>query len=222
VQAISEYTVDDYKFRVPLLIVPSPRVLTDKCWQILLEEVNHGATVAITGAIDRNDHWLPVSRVWRRPESRQVSETEAITIKAHDYLVRYDGEKMQRIEKAVVENRARPLVFLYENGGKIVWSPLPLELSDSMPALVAFYKLALEHASVTPKFTASPQTPGVLVVPTFFRDVVLYTFVSEIDRDTSMLVTHKQTRTRFGVTVRAQRTAMVLLERTTGRIIGRM
>ena len=221
VQAISEYTVDDYKFRVPLLIVPSPRVLTDQCWQILLEEVNHGATVAITGAIDRNDHWLPVSRVWR-PESRQVSETEAITIKAHDYLVRYDGEKMQRIEKAVVENRARPLVFLYENGGKIVWSPLPLELGDSMPALVAFYKLALEHASVTPKFTASPQTPGVLVVPTFFRDVVLYTFVSEIDRDTSMLVTHKQTRTRFGVTVRAQRTAMVLLERTTGRIIGRM
>ncbi len=97
--------------------------------------------------------------------------------------------------------------------GKIVWSPLPLELSDSMPALVAFYRFALAQARVAPIFTASPRTPGVLILPSVFRDVVLYTFVSEIDRDTQMQVTHLQSRTRFPVSVPAERTAMVLLER---------
>jgi hypothetical protein len=222
VQAISEYTVDDYRTSASMFIIPSPRVLTDECWEMLLEEVKNGATVAITGAIDRNDHWIPVSRLSSKAESRSVSETEAITIGAREYLVRYDGEKMQRIEKAVLENPVRPLVFNYENGGKIVWSTLPLELGDSMPALVAFYKFALAQARVTPSFTVSPQTPGVLVVPTLFREVVLYTFISEIDRDTSLLVTHNLSRTSFAVTVPAQRTAMILLERKTGRITGRM
>ena len=137
-------------------------------------------------------------------------------------LVRYEGEKMQRIEKAVVEKPVRPLVYEYENGGKIVWSTLPLELGDSMPALVAFYRFALAEAGVKPIFTASPQTPGVLIMPTVCGDFVLYTFVSEIDRDTQMQLTHLQSRTRFPISIPAQRTAMVLLERHTGRIIGRM
>ena len=136
--------------------------------------------------------------------------------------MRYDGEKMQRIEKAVVEQQMRPLVYEYENGGKIVWSPLPLELGDSTAALVAFYQFALAEANFTPIFTASPQTPGVLILPTVCGDFVLYTFVSEIDRDTRLQVTHNPSRTRFPVTILAQRTAMVLLERHTGRIIGRL
>jgi hypothetical protein len=62
----------------------------------------------------------------------------------------------------------------------------------------------------------------VLVLPSLFRDVVLYTFISEIDRDTQMQVTHLESRTPFPVHVPAQRTAMVLLERKTGKIIGRL
>ena len=59
-------------------------------------------------------------------------------------------------------------------------------------------------------------------MPTVCGDFVLYTFISEIDRDTRMLVTHNVSRTRFPVTVPAQRTAIVLLERLTGKIIGRL
>jgi hypothetical protein len=221
-QAISEYRVEEDLSSPELIIVPSPRVLTEKCWNKLAEEAQRGATVAISGPIDLNDHWLPSPKLNPRAESRTVAETEAIRIGAREYLVRYDGEKMQRIEKAVVEKPVRPLVYNYENRGKIVWSTLPLELSDSMPALVAFYRFSLAEARVTPLFTASPRTPGVLIMPTVCGDFVLYTFVSEIDRDTQMMVTHLQSRTRFPVSVPAQRTAMVLLDRHTGRIIGRL
>jgi hypothetical protein len=37
-----------------------------------------------------------------------------------------------------------------------------------------------------------------------------------------MEVTHLESRTRFPVSVPAQRTALVLLERKTGKIIGRL
>ena len=100
-----------------------------------------------------------------------------------------------------------------------MWSPLPLELGDSMPALAEFYRTALTQARISPLFTAVPQTPAVLILPSVFRDVVLYTFVSEISRDTRMQVTHVESRTRFNVTVPAQRTAMVLIDRKTGKVL---
>ena len=93
-----------------------------------------------------------------------------------------------------------------------MWCPLPLELSDSMSALAAFYRFALAQARVAPVFNASPRTSAVLVLPSVFRDVVLYTFVSEIHRDTQMQVMHTESRTRFSVIVRAGGTAMVLLD----------
>ena len=132
---------------------------------------------------------------------------------------------MQRLEKAVDQSSpgqpVHPNNMPYDTG-QLVWSPLPLELGDSMDALVAFYNLALSTAGISPVFTATPRTPAVLILPSLFRDVVLYTFVSETDRDTQLQVTHLESRTSFPVSVPAQRTAMVLLERKTGKIIGRM
>jgi hypothetical protein len=215
VQAVSEYTLGEYSGRAKLIVVPSPRVLTEKCWKALLAEAERGATVAISGAIDSDDHWLPVERTklfGASAETVPITQSEAITIGAQEYLVRYDGEKMQRIEKAVLRGPVKPIIHAV-GSGRIVWSPLPLELGDSMTALAAFYKLALAQARIAPIFTATPRTPAVLVLPSVFRDVVLYTFVSETDRDTKMTVTHLETKKRFDVLVRAGRTAMVLVER---------
>ena len=219
VQAVSEYTIGDYAGQARLIVVPSPRVLTKKCWDALEWEANKGATVAITGPINRDEHWLPASRLdGINAQAEPVAETELIAIDRR-YLVRFDGEKMQRLEKAVMEGPARPRVLGLRGSGRFLWCHLPLELGDSMEALSAFYNLALQMAGVTPIFTATPHTPAVLVLPSLFRDVVLYTFVSETDRDTQLQVTHLESRTRFNVSVQAGRTAMVLLERKTGKVL---
>ncbi len=216
-QAVSEYMFPDYSGQAKLFVVPSPRVLTNKCWRALLEEAERGATVAISGAIDNQDYWLPVERTklfGAATETVPVNQSQAITIGVQEYAVKYDGEKLQRIEKAVVRGSQQARVLIHAHGaGRIVWSPLPLELGDSMSALVAFYKLALRQARVAPVFTATPQTPAVLILPSVFRDVVLYTFVSETDRDTQMTVTHLETKKRFNVLVPAGRTAMVVVHR---------
>jgi hypothetical protein len=222
-QAVSEYTIGDYKGEAKLIIVPAPRALTQKCWDALVERVKRGAVVAVSGVIDADEHWLPVERsgLFGTTDLKPVSQTESVTINAKDYLLRFEGEKIQRIEKSVFKNLKQEALWKNHGSGKLVWSPLPLELGDSMEALVAFYRLALAQARVAPIFSATPHSPSVLVLPSVFRDVVLYTFVSEIDRDTTMQVTDLQTRKPFTISVAAGRTAMVLIDRRTGARLDR-
>ena len=189
----------------------------------MLQQSIRGAIIAVSGPLDIDQ--LPASSFSTQPVTNvRVAESETIMIAGREYLVRYEGEKMQRLEKAVDQSLAPPgqLFNLPFGSGRVLWSPLPLELGDSTDALVAFYNLALPTAGVAPIFTATPRTPAVLILPSLFRDVVLYTFVSDTDRDTQMQVTHLESRTPFTVSILAQRTAMVLLERKTGKIIGRM
>lgn len=199
-QAISEYTFAEQKYPAKLIIVPAPRVLTRECWDALQARMDEGTTVAISGFVfDLEGDVLP------------VAQTESVVINGRNYLVRFEGEKIQRIEKVIIRDQTDP------RNQRLIRNPLPLELGDSMEALVAFYRFAMAQAGVTPIFTATPRTPAVLVLPSVFRDVVLYTFVSETNRDTTMQVTDLQTKARFPVTVAGGRTAMVLIDRRTGR-----
>jgi hypothetical protein len=196
-QAISEYTLASHAYPAKLIIVPAPRTLTPQCWDALGKRMQQGATVAVTGIINADEDSLP------------VKQTESFSVGGRDYLVRFEGEKIQRIEKANIKNRL--------GAEKLIRSALPLELGDSMAALVAFYRFAMKQAGVAPIFNATPQTPAVLVLPSVFRDVVLYTFVSETDRDTTMQVTDLGSKSRFQVSVPAGRTAMVMLDRRSGK-----
>lgn len=199
-QAISEYTLADHSYPAKLIVVPAPRVLTEKCWDALKARMDQGTTVAISGLV-----------LNAAGDALPVAQTESVAINGRDYLVRFEGEKIQRIEKTTISNDHRL--------ERLIRNPLPLELGDSMEALVAFYRFAMMQAGVAPIFTATPRTPAVLVLPSVFRDVVLYTFVSETNRDTTMQVTDLQTKARFPVTVPAGRTAMVMIDRHTGRQI---
>jgi hypothetical protein len=67
-----------------------------------------------------------------------------------------------------------------------------------------------------------PNKPSVLVIPTQFRDTVMYTFVSEADEDMKLQLLHRPTNTRVPVSLRAGRTAMLLLDRKSGQVIDSM
>ena len=218
VQAISEYALGEYAGQAKLIVVPSPRVLTQKCWESLVAEAERGATVAISGPFYEDEHWLPVREFAQTYLTVEpVGQSESINIGGQKHTVRYESEKMQRIEK-VVFARDVPLV-VRQGSGSIVWSHLPLELGDSMTPLAEFYRQALTQARVAPVFSAVPNTPAILILPSVFRDVVLYTFVSESNNTTRIAVTHLESRSQFTVLVAARRTAMVLIDRKTGRVL---
>ena len=45
-----------------LAILPSPQALTETAWQALLEYVDDGGNLLITGSVDRDEHWRIVGR----------------------------------------------------------------------------------------------------------------------------------------------------------------
>ena len=224
--AVSEYTISRVKSLPRLIIVPAARVLTESCWQALLSAAQRGATVAITGVIDEDEHWRRVERAKRfgwSATTNPVLDSEVIRIGLREMVLRFEGDKLQRIEKAVVtddRSRVGSRVLVARHGsGHVLWSPLPLELSDSVLPAASFYRLALAQARISPGFAVLPNTPSVLVIPTQFRDAVLYTLVSESREDTRLQLLHRATNSRVPVTVRAGGTAMVLLDKKSGRVI---
>ena len=103
--------------------------------------------------------------------------------------------------------------------GRIIWSPLPLEVGDSIEPVAAFYRSALMQAGISPGFRLVPDTPALLVLPSVFENAVLYTLVSEVDRDIPVTLVHRDSRSRFMLTVPAERTALFLVNRKSGRLI---
>ena len=224
-RAVSEYALAETGSTAKLIIVPAPRVLTEKCWKALVAQAARGATIVISGVLDADEHWLSTESrsagiFGFAADTDTISESESILIATTNHLVRYEGEKIQRLEKAMIKANGPSRVLVKSVGaGRFVWSPLPLEASNSMDPLVAFYRFALAQTHVVPAFAVTPDTPSLLVLPSIFAKHALYTFVSESDREQSLTLLHRATRTRLSVTVPAGRAAFLLLDRATGRLI---
>jgi hypothetical protein len=221
--AISEYRVGRLNRAPKLLIMPSPRTINQNCWDSLLKMVDQGSMLLITGVIDTDDHWLPAQRTAALNLSatiKPVAEEEFITIEGTEHQLSYRGEKMQRIEKAVdTSDRPAGIGVLPHGKGKLIWCPLPVELSDSVEPTAALYRYAAKQAGITPLFSIEPKKSGVLVLPTLYEEASLYTLISEAERDTRVHLTIRETSTQINITVPAQRAAIILVDRKQGEIL---
>jgi hypothetical protein len=207
--------------------VPSPQTLAQSCWDALLAHADKGATVVLTGPFDVDEHYLPVETRLkafnRNAERAPVMPSEFLALGNGELHFRFGGEKMQRLEKAIVGEEKTARVHVAPRGaGKLVWCPLPVEASDTNEPVAEFYRYALAQASVAPLFTATGANPSILIRPTVFAGAVLYTFVSESERDTTLQVTNAAGKTAFTVKLPAQRAVFALLDRLTGRTLAMM
>ena len=222
-RAVSEYRLNLLKEVPQLLILPSPGVLTDGAWSQIVELVENGAALLLTGTIDANEHWLERPRLKQLGidcSTRPVTQEESLIIGRKEYRLSYRGEKLQRIEKSVVKEGETPAISIVRRGkGKIFWSPLPVEISDTPDTTAALYRYALKEAGVASVCEVDQRDSSVLIAPTVFNDAVLYTLVSECDRDVEAKWTHSESRTPLSITVRAQRSALVFVNRKTGNTL---
>ena len=183
----------------------------------------NGSTVVISGPFDADEHHLPAGRFQRlgiEASVGPVTEEEPVDIDDRSLVARYRNLKIQRLEKAVT--KAGPDVVIRNIGkGRIIWSPLPLESADNIEPAVALYQFALRAAKVSSPCSLSTGTPSVAVLPLVFKNAVLYTFVSETDHDVATTLTHRASGTKINVTVPAQRTVLLFVERKTGRVLAR-
>lgn len=225
-RALSEYRIQNGPAPSQLLVLPSPRVLRQDTWESLLAAVSDGAALLCTGVVDSDEYWVPSARMAKlglESAIKPVAQEEHLLIGSSSYRLSYRGEKMQRLEKAVIAGQETASVRTISHGkGKIIWAPIPVELSDDSEPTVALYKYALGEAGVKPVFTVRNDDPSVLVSSTVFAEAAMYTFVSECDRDTELGIVHRETRSEFSVRVPAQRAAVLVLDRKDGHVLGRL
>src|SRR6185369_12306579 len=113
-------------------------------------------------------------------------------------------------------------VVLRHGAGRIVWSPLPVELSDDSEAGLALYRYALAQSGLRPILSVVDDDAAVLIRPTVFAGAVLYTLVSESSRKADLAWVHEETGTRLSASVPAGRAVLLWVDRKTGRVLDRV
>lgn len=222
---VSEYGLDRLHYAPQLIVLPSARILSDAAWQRLVEFAEEGATLLVTGPIDFDEHWLSAPRLVRFDITtgiRPVAQEENLELDGEVLRLSYRGEKIQRVEKAVANGGTTARVMTTQVGrGRLIWSPLPVELAQQLEPTAALYRYALAQAGVAPRFATRRLDPGVLIYPAVYRDAVLYAVVSELGGPTSVSFTHSETATAVEIRLPPGRAALVLVHRRDGRILGR-
>lgn len=182
----SAYCVGEYQLNLlgnpKLIIVPSPWLLAPEAWQILLAKVRSGATLLISGRFDQDAHFRPTDRpdkigIAYRPGRLQL-RNQHISWPGGIAPLIFGDEETNFLERAFLPDGK---TFLEKSlgAGKILFTPLPIELNENIAAIGDIYRYAMKGAGVEPVYTTSVANPGILICPTRFPHATLYIVTSE-------------------------------------------
>jgi uncharacterized protein (DUF2141 family) len=205
-----------------LVIVPSPQALSNSMWQALLAYADGGGTVLITGSMERDENWLTTHRLKDlgiKAERVDLTFRNAV-MKAGNQSMDVSFQDPKLVDALRFEDGSTYKEVPHGKGFLIVTS-LPVEFAEGNAATAFVYKAALQRAGVITPFTNKTGYHGVLVRPTVFADSVLYLFMSESAQDQPVDITDKTTGAHLAFAMPAQRSRLVLLDRKTGRELGR-
>ena len=152
--ALSEFDLGAWPARPRLVILPSPRLLTQHAWTALRAWMEQGSTLVVTGPFDDDEHWLPTGRMKALDlpaETRPVMPEESLAVDGVPLVLRYRGEKMHRIDTGMMPGDAAAAVMTLPVGsGRVMWSPLPVELAEEVEPAAALYLAAMKAAGLGP------------------------------------------------------------------------
>jgi hypothetical protein len=206
-----------------LVILPSAHALSDEAWSALLQYVDGGGTLLVTGSAERDEHWRATQRfaalgapaaaeslLLRTAMQRLGDKFEALSFtfdkqQSADHLMFADGETFHTLTKGK---------------GRVFVTSEPVELAEGLQPAADLYAWALKQAGVEKPFSGQTSA-GVLVRPLVLADSVLYLIVSE-SQDTEKVSVHdKLSGGEVNLTVSPGRAALILLSRTDGHVVAR-
>jgi hypothetical protein len=209
-----------------LAILPSPQALTEKAWQALLEYVDSGGSLLITGPLDRDEHW---QRAARREtfipdavsEPLSFHEAELKLPRDGTVSLSFDQERQNWLEVLRFKDGSS-LRQVSRGKGRIFWCAYPVELAEGLKAATALYDFVAPSAGVTREFVlAAPSSTGVLVYATVFDDAVLYVFLSDDASDTPVDLRDNASGGRVKFSLRSEHAALALLDKRSGATIAK-
>ncbi len=205
-----------------LIIVPSPWVISQDAWNILMTKVKAGAILLISGRIDADEHWAPIPkrvRDWNVDYKSAPLTTREVTLDwpegtAH---LSYSGDKITYAERGVLGNN-KTFLDLQLGKGRILYFALPLEFADQLNEVGRIYKFAMKRAGVSAAYETKCEDPGILICPTQLPDATLYVLTSESAGSASVIFTDKKSGADFQLNIAPGRAALLLIGKD-GKII---
>jgi len=135
-RAVSEYRIQDIG-DPKLIVLPSPRVLTQTCWETLLAKVEAGAILLVTGFFAADAYWRSTDyaqRLGLDTELKPVSQQEMVAYETKNVNigVRFVGDAIHKLDKAASKDSTElKLRHIPYGKGNIYAYPVPVELADS-------------------------------------------------------------------------------------------
>ena len=188
VRCVSEYRMQDLG-ESKLIVLPSPRNLSEQCWQALLQKAESGATLLATGFLESDEYWRPVPRL-----RRLGLQTAAVPVRQHEPLrlpgvehpldhqgCDFRGEGIQRVDRAQVPDARQDVFSLDVGQGRLCWCAVPVELAESGTHVASVYQQMFAVAGVSARDLGcrAENTPGFLCRAVEFQDATLYVCVNE-------------------------------------------
>lgn len=206
-----------------LVILPSAHALSDEAWNALLQYVNTGGTLLVTGSVERDAHWRATQRLAAlgAPASAEslLLRTARQRIGDKSAELNFTHEKQQAAEYLHFADGETFHTFTYGKGRVFVTSE-PVELAEGLQPAADLYSWALSQAGVEKLFTG--ETPaGVLVRPLILADSVMYLIVSESADTEKIIARDKLSGGEINLSVAPGRAALVLLSRNDGHVLAR-
>ncbi len=207
-----------------LVILPAPHALNEESWQALVKYVENGGTLLITGSLERDAHW----RITRRlaalgldaaPQPLTFRQAE-LDLGTEKMALSFAFEKQQFIE-ALAASDGKTFREISRGKGRVFLANYPVELAEGPDAAAALYSWVLRRTDIEPLFEGKLPSPGVLVRPVVMQESVLYLFVSESGRDEEIAITDKSTGAELRFRLPSQRSALILLDKRTGKVIAK-
>ncbi|WP_433618117.1 beta-galactosidase [Paenibacillus cellulositrophicus] len=229
-RAASEYHLDALRQKAPkLILLPSPHNMDSRALDELLELVKEtGATLLATGPLGLDAYWRPTTRldaVLGERRLANVRREEMLGVNSRLLPVSFGHRRIAEVAKEIPAAAAGTgpsmdaLVDVPLGKGRLIWSPLPLELNGRDEPILELYRYAAAAAGVEREleWLAGGDLPGVYGRKLSFRDGSLYVFVSEYGWDAPVQVKDPQTGAVYSFTLESDRSVLFAADRE-GRI----
>jgi Beta-galactosidase len=208
-----------------LVILPSPQALNQSTWQALLDYVNGGGNLLITGPLDRDEHWRVVSRAHDLGLAAEIEpltySAAEIRLKDKAMLLSFDLQAQSSLESLRFKNGSSFTEFA-RGKGRIFWASYPVELAQGLDPAASVYSYVLNAIGLTCPFDLrKPLSPGVLIFPTVLQDSVLYVMVSDSAENAEVDFVDRVSHAHVSLRLPSQRAALALIRRSDGKVQAR-
>jgi len=208
-----------------LVILPSPQALGEAAWRTLLNYVEAGGSLLVTGPVDRDEHWQVVHRA---TDLQVPSHVEPLTY--HNATLALGSRSLPLAFGQPQQNLLDSLRFhdgstckeISHGKGRIFWTSYPVELAEDLQSASDLYAYVANRLNIAPMFTQlSPVPRGVLIFPTMLADSVLYVIVSDSANNASISLRDQSTGTPLTFTLPAEHAAIAVIGKKEKKVVAR-